>query len=426
MDTDVIVVGAGFAGVSAARDLQDAGVRCVVLEARDRLGGRTWYREIPGTGLHAEYGGMFFSRATQPHLAAEIERYGLAVDPVADPEVVAWIRGTTRIEGPDAYGAAQDGLKRSRLPEAVERTAAALAAGDRTTLAADDVAIPTWVDRVQADAEAADYLRAFLAAMGGSRLERASMLPLLWDMVELDYDPVSAYIDIGELFADGTKSLIDAMARDLDVRLRTIVTAIAHEADGVAVTLEDGDELRARAAVHALPLNCWADVQVTPALSPAKQAAAASGHVGEVSKVLAVITGGPATFLGTGWDTPVNAGFITKPRADRQLFMGFSVQPRVDLGDPDAVAAAVRAHLPAAEVVQTAGHDWIADPFAKGTWLAIPPGWFSDGTFDALAEPEGRLVFAGSDIAAEGAGWIEGAVASGRAAAARCRHLVDG
>jgi monoamine oxidase len=104
--------------------------------------------------------------------------------------------------------------------------------------------------------------------------------------------------------------------------------------------------------------------------------------------------------------------------------MGFSVQPRVDLDDPSAVADAVRAHLPDATVVQTAGHDWVNDPYAKGTWLAIPPGWFSDGTFDTLSESEGRLAFAGSDIAREGAGWIEGAVASGRAAAARCLDLL--
>ena len=50
MDADVIVVGAAFAGISAARDLHEAGVRTVVLEARDRMGGRTWYREIPGHG----------------------------------------------------------------------------------------------------------------------------------------------------------------------------------------------------------------------------------------------------------------------------------------------------------------------------------------------------------------------------------------
>ena len=50
---------------------------------------------------------------------------------------------------------------------------------------------------------------------------------------------------------------------------------------------------------------------------------------------------------------------------------------------------------------------------ARGTWLAVPPRWTTDGTFDALREPVGRLAFAGGDIAERGAGWIEGALESG-------------
>jgi monoamine oxidase len=100
------------------------------------------------------------------------------------------------------------------------------------------------------------------------------------------------------------------------------------------------------------------------------------------------------------------------------------VQDRVDLADAAAVSDAVRAHVPDAEVVRTAGHDWVTDPFSKGTWLAVPPTWFSDGTFEQLREPEGRLLFAGSDIAGEGAGWIEGAVGSGREAAADAAALL--
>ena len=102
MDTDVVVVGAGFAGIAAARNLTEAGRGAVVLEARDRIGGRTWYREIPGTGVMAEYGGMFFSRATQPNLAREIDRYGLAVQPGTDPDVIAWIHGDRRDVGMQA------------------------------------------------------------------------------------------------------------------------------------------------------------------------------------------------------------------------------------------------------------------------------------------------------------------------------------
>jgi monoamine oxidase len=115
---------------------------------------------------------------------------------------------------------------------------------------------------------------------------------------------------------------------------------------------------------------------------------------------------------------------VTKPARDGRLFMGFSVQDRVDVADLDAVAGAVNAHLPGATVVAADGHDWVHDPYSKGTWLSVPPGWFSDGTFDALEAPEGRLAFAGSDIASEGAGWIEGAIGSGAAAAARTFDLL--
>ncbi|HEX6844407.1 MAG TPA: NAD(P)/FAD-dependent oxidoreductase [Actinomycetota bacterium] len=425
MDADVVVLGAGFAGIAAARDLRDAGMRPVVLEARDRIGGRTWYREIPGTGVMAEYGGMFFSRETQPTLAAEIARYGIGVNPaITEPDLLAWVHGDRRVEGPAAFDRVRDGLAASKLPDALAGTRAALAARDRS-LADHDVPVSEWVDRIGADPEAADYLRAFLAAMGGAPLDRCSMLPLLWDMVELDYDPVDAYVDMGELFADGTKSLIDAMAAGLDLRFGAVVTAVTRDDDGVRVDLADGSSLAAAAAVVALPLNCWGDVRFTPDLAAPKRRVADERHVGEMSKILAVVANAPDTFLGTGWDTPANAAFVTKAAGDgRRLFMAFSVQNRVDLDDGDAVAAAVRAHLPEAEVVATAGHDWVTDPYARGTWLSIPPGWFSDGTFDRLCEPEGRLVFAGSDIAQEGAGWIEGAIWSGRAAAAHYVGLV--
>ncbi|MDP9328640.1 MAG: FAD-dependent oxidoreductase, partial [Actinomycetota bacterium] len=99
MDPDVLVIGAGFAGIAAARDLSEAGRSVVVLEARDRIGGRTWYREIPGTGVTAEYGGMFFSQATQPNLAREIDRYGLEVMAGTVPDVLAWIDGDRRDVG---------------------------------------------------------------------------------------------------------------------------------------------------------------------------------------------------------------------------------------------------------------------------------------------------------------------------------------
>lgn len=426
VDTNVVVIGAGFAGIAAARDLSEAGRSVAVLEARDRIGGRTWYREIPGTGVMAEYGGMFFSRATQPNLAREIDRYGNAVINGADPDVVAWIDGDRRDEGIDAIERIQGKLASSNLADAIRITADAFRTEDRTALAALDIPAATWIEGLDADAEAIDYLRAFMAAMGGSPLERSSVLPLVWDMVELDYSPADGFVDVGELLTDGTKALIDPMAVGLNVRFGAVVTHVAHGPDGVTVSLEDGTLVRAEAAVIALPLNVWADVTFEPPLADAKRRAADRRHPGQVAKVLAIVHGGPQSYIGVGWGTPINAGFVLRPAGDGRLFMGFSVQERVDLDDHEAVEAAVRAHLPEATVTTTGGHDWVGDRFSQGTWLSVPPTWFSDGTFDALAVPEGRLAFAGSDIAAEGAGWIEGAVGSGVAAAAYLHGVLAG
>jgi monoamine oxidase len=418
MDADVIVLGAGFAGIAAARDLVEGGKRVVVLEARDRIGGRTWFKEMPGAGIGVEYGGMFFSRDTQPNLARAIERYGVRVTPaITQPDDMAWVRGDERVFGPTAFDDVRAKLAASGLIAALDDTKAAFGEGVRSELARFDVTSAAWIDAIDAPADAADYLRSFLAAMGGSRIDRTSVLPLLWDMVELDYNPVDAYIDMGELFTDGTSSLIDAMADGLDIRFGAIVTSVVQQAADVRVWTADGATMTAGAVVVALPVNCWADVAFDPPLDAAKRRVATERHVGEVSKVLAVVRNAPDTFLGTGWDTPINAGFVTRPAEDGRLFMGFSVQPRVDLSDHDAVAGAVTAHLPGADVVATDGHDWVCDPFSKGTWLAVPPGWFADGTFERLEAADGRLAFAGSDIASQGAGWIEGAIGSGAKAA---------
>jgi (S)-6-hydroxynicotine oxidase len=66
MDADVIVVGGGIAGLTAARDLRAAGRRAIVLEARDRLGGRAWTGVLPGTDVRVEWGATWVHPETQP------------------------------------------------------------------------------------------------------------------------------------------------------------------------------------------------------------------------------------------------------------------------------------------------------------------------------------------------------------------------
>jgi monoamine oxidase len=419
MDADAIVIGGGLAGLVAARDLREAGHRVVVLEARDRLGGRTWTGTLPGTGVGVEWGGTWVHPDTQAAVAAEIRRYGLRMDPPLRPgRLACFLEG--RLEtGPGIAG---------RLRTAIDEFAGALAAIDARVRAAPsgvlhpladlDITVPAWLERQGRSRAADEVLLAFAAAMGGGEPDRLGILPLVFDAAVAGYRIDEAWQDIGVSFTDGTGALVGALADGLDARRNHVVRAIRQDAAGVEVDLEGGQRLGARAAVLATPINVWRDIAFDPPLGEAKARVASTGQPGHSSKVIAVARGVPDGLAAVGWGAPLQAMVVMRPLAGgAQLVVGFSGHGRVDGNDRGAVEAAVRAYAPEAEVVAHGGHDWSADPFARGAWCALPPGWLTNGTFDALERPEGRVAFAGGDLAPDGAGWIEGAVASGARAA---------
>ncbi len=99
------------------------------------------------------------------------------------------------------------------------------------------------------------------------------------------------------------------------------------------------------------------------------------------------------------------------------MLVGFA---SADVEDPEAALAA---YAPGARVLATDSHDWVVDPWSRGTWLTSRPGWTSSGALAGFARSHGRVVFAGSDYAEEHAGWIAGAIVGGRHAA---RQVVAG
>jgi monoamine oxidase len=83
LDADVIVVGAGIARLTAVRDLGERGATVIVLEARDRVGGRTLFQEFPAVGRGVELGGTWFDPTKQHDIRIEAECYGLTFEPTA-------------------------------------------------------------------------------------------------------------------------------------------------------------------------------------------------------------------------------------------------------------------------------------------------------------------------------------------------------
>jgi monoamine oxidase len=115
-----------------------------------------------------------------------------------------------------------------------------------------------------------------------------------------------------------------------------------------------------------------------------------------------------------GWGTPLHWLAAQRTDGDAQLVVAFSVRGAIDVRDTAALQDALRAYAPEAEILATHTHDWNADPNACGGWATTPVGWESAGIVERLAAPHGRILLAGSDVAPVHAGWMAGAIASGR------------
>ena len=96
----------------------------------------------------------------------------------------------------------------------------------------------------------------------------------------------------------------------------------------------------------------------------------------------------------------------------------------LDVGDPAAVAAAFAELAPEGEVLATLAHDWVGDPYSRGTWAVLRPGQVH-AAWSALREPEGRVHFAGAHTALRWPSFMDGAIESGHRVAAEVAEAAE-
>ncbi len=424
---DVAVVGGGLAGLSAARELGVSGRHVVVLEARDRLGGRAWFSSFAGTEV--EMGGGFVHRI-QPFIWAELERYGLDVVENPDPERI-FQRHDDGVEeaGPEVFAsflASIDTLcegARTLIPEA---TAIPTSEAARE---ADGLSLRQKLDALDLSPGERDRLDALGSGLSSAPNDRAGFLPIAKSYALADYDADLMLESNGRwTIARGTRALVDAITADVagDVRMRSVVHGISQTGGGVTIATDGGD-VSAAAAVVAVPLNTLGSIAFDPPLAPLKQEAAATGSVGLGVKVWATLSEQYPSSFATGPDRyPLTYAQTEAVTADgRPLVLAFGPSAeRLPITDHARVAASIEEMLPGAKVDQVGGHDWVRDPFSRGTWAAYAPGTWLRWAPE-LGRPEGRIVFAGSDIAPGWGSYMDGAIETGLRAAREVEAILS-
>ena len=450
---DVVVVGAGFAGLTVARRVADAGRSVVVLEARDRVGGRTCTEEHHGTWI--DLGGQWIGPG-QDRIAALVDELGLPTypQPEAGDDVILDATGARRV--PDVAAGFED----DELLSYIELVAALEAIAGQVPLDApwsapdadawDSMSLAEWV-RTQGVPERVGGLfevgvQAVFAASSAqlSLLHAAHYVHSAGGWSKLTDSEGGAQQDRVE---GGMQPVAERLADLLPtgtVRTAHVVARVEHGDDRVEVHADGPDGAVAVAAsvvVVAVPPTLAGRITYDPPLGSMRDQLVQHMPQGSVVKFhvlydepwwraegLSGMVLAPAEPIGVTFD-------CTPPAGTPGLISGFFEGPSaVAAGEHtmeerrdvvvDVLARAWGER--ARDVLGYVDRDWSAEPFTRGCYGAhLPPGaWTVYGP--ALRRPVGRIHWAGTETAERWTGYIDGAIDSGDRAAAEVLDVLSG
>lgn len=431
---DVIVIGGGFAGATASRDLVKYGYGTLLLEARNRLGGRTFTSQFSGEQVELGGGWVHWS---QGYVWGEMTRYGLSVSesPGFSAETASWLsRGAAKNATSEEYiTLVNAGLSKFSNVDGQEGRTILPRPHDcffneTAVVKFDDLSIRDRLSQISLDDDQRDVLDANLTVIAHSDPADAAFMDALRWWALGDFEAVRMFDRLGRFkIKEGMRTLIQSMIDDAkpDVSLATPVKAVQHASDSVRVTTVDGHEFTSRALVVAVPMNVLDTIPFSPPLSPGKLAAAREKHAARGTKCYILVKEKLGNWLGAApFPHPITMAWTEGERPDGTMLVAFGPPQKMDIANDREVERALRALLPQANVTAVMGYQWENDPYAKGTWCVYRPRQMTQ-RFHDLQKKEGNCFFASADSANGWRGFVDGAIESGIRAARDVRKALQ-
>jgi len=445
-NADVVIVGAGFAGLSAARDLVRLGHDVVVLEGRDRVGGRSATTTIAGTPV--DLGGTFVG-PTQDAVIALAQELGCERVRTYSrgKNLIRW-RGKVR-----SYGSTIPRLSIielldvSRIQWRFDRVSRRVPVAEPWTSPIAEIldgkTLDEWLRYVHASASTRDLMAIMARVTWGCEPDEVSMLHAI--------RYVKAAGGLGRMldteggaqqdrFPGGTQQIALRMAEELgpQVVLNAVVRSIQRRSDGTLAVGSDRGDVTARAVIVAVPPAHRAGIAFDPALPPEYEKLAQHWPQGNLSKAYVAYEtpfwredGRSGEALSD--EGPVFITFDVSPSdAGPGILLGFTDARTFDPLPPEqrreqALEGFVTLFGDAASrPIDYVDHCWGTEEFAPGgPTAAVPPGsWTTYGPW--LRRPVDGIFWAGTETADEWTGFLDGAVRSGKRAATEVHRTLSG